>query len=480
MYESALGRGTDGASLLDFLGTLATVGLDGDAADAELLAQLAALEQLKAAAAAAQARVTAAFAVSHERAATAARAAAKGAGFEAWQAARDAFRGTHGIAAQVALARRLSPSQGARAASSARALVDDLPATLAAMTAGALSEHRAGIVVRETSQLAPLDRSAVDQEVCGDVAALDTMGDRSLERAVRAAVYHRDPAGALDRSRAAARDRRVSVRPLPDAMCRVSALLPLAQGVGVYATLSRDADAARAAGDARTRGQVMADTLVERVTGRSRANGVAVELQVVLTDTALLGTGPGADDPAQVSGYGTVPAGWVRDLIGISRARGTCDADADADADAAQTRVWVRRLFATPDRSQLVAMESDRRLFPESMRRFLRARDGTCRTPWCDAPIRHFDHVGSSSSGGPTSTTNGEGLCERCNYTKELPGWKTAVVSGGRSPHTVRWTTPTGARYDSIAPPLLPGARHVVPRRLLSTVEATLTHRLAA
>lgn len=38
-------------------------------------------------------------------------------------------------------------------------------------------------------------------------------------------------------------------------------------------------------------------------------------------------------------------------------------------------------------------MDSRARLFPAGLRRFIRARDDTCRTPYCDAPIRHLDHI---------------------------------------------------------------------------------------
>ena len=68
------------------------------------------------------------------------------------------------------------------------------------------------------------------------------------------------------------------------------------------------------------------------------------------------------------------------------------------------TTTWVRRLYTDPSRRQLVAMDSRQRLFPAGAQRFLIARDQTCRTPWCDAPIRHIDHVVPHSQGGPTST----------------------------------------------------------------------------
>ncbi|WP_245735938.1 hypothetical protein [Pedococcus cremeus] len=66
-------------------------------------------------------------------------------------------------------------------------------------------------------------------------------------------------------------------------------------------------------------------------------------------------------------------------------------------------------------------------------------------------------------AGGPTSATNGQGLCQACNQAKEAPGWSAATVEPGPSPshphapaHRVRTSTPTGHTYDSTAPPLLP------------------------
>lgn len=70
-------------------------------------------------------------------------------------------------------------------------------------------------------------------------------------------------------------------------MTSLTALLPVAQGVAAYAALARAAETARSAGDERSRGQVMANTLVERVTG-TPAGISGVEIQLVMTDRALL------------------------------------------------------------------------------------------------------------------------------------------------------------------------------------------------
>jgi hypothetical protein len=67
-------------------------------------------------------------------------------------------------------------------------------------------------------------------------------------------------------------------------MTYVTALLPVAQGVGVYAALKRAADTTF---DDRSRGQVMADTLVERVTGRPAEEPEHVALNLVMSDQGL-------------------------------------------------------------------------------------------------------------------------------------------------------------------------------------------------
>jgi hypothetical protein len=132
--------------------------------------------------------------------------------------------------------------------------------------------------------------------------------------------------------------------------------------------------------------------------------------------------------------------------------------------------VWVRQLFTHPDDGTLVAMDSERRLFDGGLRRFLLARDGTCRTPWCDAPVRHVDHVVDHSAGGPTAAANAQGLCVRCNHAKQAAGWRARAEGGGGGgdrkahdqepvddwvPHTVVTTAPTGHRYRSTAPPVV-------------------------
>ena len=109
----------------------------------------------------------------------------------------------------------------------------------------------------------------------------------------------------------------------------------------------------------------------------------------------------------------------------------------------------VRRLYAAPASGALVAMDSVARRFEGRLADYLRLRDRRCRTPYCDAPVRHLDYVEDHAAGGPTSAVNGQGLCEACNYAKQARGWSARPRPGPR--HAVETTTPTGHRHLSTA-----------------------------
>lgn len=181
----------------------------------------------------------------------------------------------------------------------------------------------------------------------------------------------------------------------------------------------------------------MADTLVERVTGRAAAVAQPVAVNLVISDESLLGD---AATAAVVDGYGPIPAAVARHLV-----RG-------AVTDTG-SRATLRRLYRHPRSGALVAMESRARRFPKGLAAFIGLRDVSCRTPYCDAPIRHRDHATPHRRGGQTSAGNALGLCECCNYVKEAPGWRVTATTDENDSHTADFTTPTGMRYRSGAPP---------------------------
>ena len=78
-----------------------------------------------------------------------------------------------GIASQIGLARRESPHRGGTHLGLARALVHEMPHTMARLRAGDLNEWRAMILVRETACLTAEDRGTIDERLCADPATLD-------------------------------------------------------------------------------------------------------------------------------------------------------------------------------------------------------------------------------------------------------------------------------------------------------------------
>jgi hypothetical protein len=391
--------------------------------ESALVERIAELERIKSAAAAGQARAAATL--------DAARRAAEAA------AGVPAARRGRGVASEIALARRDSPARGGRHLGFAKALVYEMPHTLAALEAGVLSEWRATLIVRESACLDVDDRRTLDSELCSDMSALDGLGDARVAAAAKTIAYRLDPHAVVDRAAKAETERTVTIRPAPDTMTYLTALLPVAQGVSVYAALRRAADTTF---DDRSRGQVMADTLVERATGRSATTPTPIAVNLVISDRTLLGD---ETTPASVSGYGPIPAEVARKLVSVA-------------ATDPRSRATLRRLYAHPRSGALVAMESRARRFPSGLATFIGLRDERCRTPYCDAPIRHRDHAVPHSRGGPTEAANGLGMCERCNYVKENTGWQVSAHVDETGRHTAEYITPTGGCHRSAAPSLAP------------------------
>ena len=416
----------DGAS--DYLAEVARLGrfLRGAAvaeSEDDALARITALEELTATIAAAQSAEAVAFAELRRD-----RDRLNGLPVQEW-----------GVRAgdEVGLAKRVSPGSGRKFLTAAQALVTELPGTYAALAAGEISADRARIVVEETATLDPGDRRRVDTRMR---ESLGQSGPRGLRTEVRALAMQVDAADAAKKAERAAAHRRVSLTTLADGMGRVSAILPLPQAVAVWTGLKAGADAVIAAGEAhgRRHPQIMADGFVERLTGQTRAAAVPTEVHVVIDAESLFADGM---VPAWMPGFGPLPAESARTFLAANEAE-----------------VFIRRMFTRVTDGQLVGTESRSRAFTGRLRQMVIFRDDRCRTPWCDAPIKHADHAQPFAAGGDTSWENGSGLCASCNYAKEHPGWSHEATATG-----LTVTTPTGRRYATTTPPFLKRMKH--PRR---------------
>jgi hypothetical protein len=227
-----------GPSVGDLSAWLAQLGGQWPVEDeASLIEEIRLLERIKSSAAAAQARLTVAFKQSRV-------AERKAAGVRA----RDL---TRGIGSEVALARQESPWWGSRFVGFSEALVAEMPHTLAALTAGDVSEYGATLMVAETACLSKDDRTEVDRQLGTRLAGMSTKRIRAEARRIS---YALDPHAVVDRASKAETDRRVTSSPAPDTMIDIHALLPVVEGAAVMAALMKAADAGRASGDPRTKG----------------------------------------------------------------------------------------------------------------------------------------------------------------------------------------------------------------------------------
>lgn len=413
------------AAVLARLGDLTDAAVAAEAtgdleADAARIDQIATLERIQAAAAATQAALMVGFARSQ---------------VEAQQQAvlADPRAVGRGIADQLALACRVSPSEGSRRLGVARALHVELPSTAALLRDGRISAYVAGLVASESRHLDPDRRRAVDGRVAAELA---DCAPRRAAMLARKYAYEADPQGYVQRGRTARADRRVGLRPAPDTMAILSGFLPVEQGVACLAALRTHTDSVKNTGDQRSRDQIMADTLVERITGQAAAADVQAEVAIVVPVDALVR--PDAGSTAEVVGYGPIPAALAKDVLAGSRGRR-----------------WWRRLFAAPH-DGVTGGDPARRCFDGTLAALVGYRDGgRCREPFCDAPARQVDHIVPHRSGGPTTFTNGRATCVRSNQVREMPGWQVRLVHDGRGehPHTVVTVTPTGHAYTSRAGP---------------------------
>lgn len=168
---------------------------------------------------------------------------------------------------------------------------------------------------------------------------------------------------------------------------------------------------------------------------------VTLDIGVMITDRTLIS--PGAGDVAHIEGYGTAPAEVLRDeLLDTFHAVLSPEADDAIGPDGPALWAVMRRLYTHPLTGELVAVESRAREFPAALARFLRWRDQRCRGPFCDAEIRHSDHIRPHAAGGRTSLDNGQGTCAYCNDKEQQT--RTVTRDAGTDGHQVTWTSHTG------------------------------------
>jgi len=331
------------------------------------------------------------------------------------------------VIGEVSMARNIGPTAAGAQLELAMGM-SRLPQVFTLFASGVISEATARAVARETRGLNVDDDVVADGEIAAKIVGMTATQARQAAARI---VIGIDAEAAHQRARRNRADARVSMTPETDGVATLHARGPAEHILAAFKSLDDWATGLRSAGDVRTRGQLMCETLVERVTGLTHADDLGVEIQLVLDAETLLA---GGDTPVELDGYGPL-APDVADEI-IARAR----------------TASVRRLLVDPIDGTLIVREPRRRRFDRTTSAHIRTRDRWCRAPGCDSRIRHDDHIHAHQHGGPTTHDNGQGLCARSHTIKHQPGWQ--VAAEGK---TITWRTPTGHQYTSSPPPVLPG-----------------------
>lgn len=319
-----------------------------------------------------------------------------------------------------------------------------------------------------------------------------TPNPTTLARRLRRLVEdYTDEALAARRAKAIT-DRRVDVDPAGDGMCWLTAYLPLETGAAIDTRLESIARSLQGPDERRTLPQLRADALADLLSGTApfmadpgpaetdlavpeaeagsavrantraafgHASGVRCETILLLPAATAGGTG---DAPAELLGYGPLDPATAKQL-------------------AARAATWSQ-LTVDPTTGAPLSIGRTRYTPTAAMRRFLGARDATCRFPGCDKPAAatETDHTHEWHQGGTTGTDNLAQLCRehhrlktlgywsvehigmaqseavaavsavvaRVSRTNQVPEGTTITTSPPRNPPgTLQWTAPSGQEY---------------------------------
>jgi hypothetical protein len=217
--------------------------------------------------------------------------------------------------------------------------------------------------------------------------------------------------------------------------------------LATYAAVDHGAHQLRRAGDPRGLDALRADLLTDLVPDWRRRNAPdspgsrpgagdgrgRVLVRITGTAGALLGHD---DSPAELDGYGPVPAGVLREL-----AYTVC-------------AVW-QPLLADP--RKILVRDPGGYVPPPALAAAVRLADGTCRWPGCGQPAWRcdLDHVVPHADGGETTADNLVALCRRHHRIKTHSTWRVRLDEHRR----LHVTSPLGQTAET-SPRHPPSADH--------------------
>ncbi|QHC57693.1 HNH endonuclease signature motif containing protein [Rathayibacter sp. VKM Ac-2760] len=348
------------------------------------------------------------------------------------------------IRAELALTFGLSEREISRRLETAQMLMEHLPLTRVLLRDAKILWDVGEAICRTASSLPEESRSALDERAA---EAAVTMTTAQLRRALGRwrEGLHEQPLA--ERHARAKEDRAVWVTPDVDGMATLCLHAPAPAVSGAYDRLRRIARTLRDEGDPRTLQQLSADAAVDLLCDGDIAGttpdaehrpdptfvpGLRAEVRLTLAASTAVRLD---DAPADLDGYGPVPAEIARELI--------------------RTAASFTRVLTDRDTGAVVSVGRTWRVPPPQMRLHVQLRDQTCRFPGCtrSASRAEADHSIEWRHGGETSLENLVSLCTSHHHVRHGDQWS---YDRDDDDGSITWTTPTGRRI-STRPPPLPG-----------------------
>ncbi|MBG0738200.1 DUF222 domain-containing protein [Paeniglutamicibacter antarcticus] len=358
-------------------------------------------------------------------------------------------------------------------------LLENFPATLAALTGGDLDYQRVRTILTQAEgiplQTLPQYETAVLQRA-------KEQNNPQLAARARRLRETLHPEAFITRKTKAAADRSLTFRPAQDGMAYLEAFLPAETALAAYNTITEAAQKAQGPNEPRILTQLRADLAAtyllgltcphtnktalaeERAsndgmngdgtsgddTGRNgldgdghsrpgrNANGhrngdgraskteapkVKAQIMIMIPLFSLLGI---TDEAAELTGYGPMPIETALDL-------------------AKDQPAWYRMLT---DPVTNIPAKQDRNLYkiPRKTRKWLQIRDGTCRFPGCTRQARFTDTDHTIPwPKGPSQIENLACLCKRHHKLKHKMGWKVSQTGNG----ILTWKAPSHQTYTT-------------------------------
>ncbi|HEX6469001.1 MAG TPA: DUF222 domain-containing protein [Streptosporangiaceae bacterium] len=346
-------------------------------------------------------------------------------------------------AAEIAAALRWTRRAARARLGDACVLIENVPAVWAALRAGEIDLPRARVLAEGTSMLGVPAARRVVERILPDAPGLTT---GQLAYRLRRLVIEVDPAAAGREYAESVARRKVARGSNPDGTAYLAGCnLPADRAAAADERLDALARAAKRAGDGRAMDHIRADIFLGLLSGTWDGPGPVARRGVVELTCDLPTLMGLADHAGELAGWGPV----VADIAGQIAA---AQIGADTVWQYSITSPLTGGLVHHGTTRRRPTVQRDPRREPTTrQRRFVVARDRTCRGVSCRVPARRteVDHVEGHAGGGPTRVWNLDCKCGACHDLKDA-GWQVHRNPFG----DVTWTSLLGHTYTVPAEPI--------------------------